>query len=286
MEKFQRNYSLRVQTDVGYLTITPPFTIEFDITRNTLSSANVCQVRIYNLSERNRNAIRFNAYDYNNYKAIELKAGYGTNLYTVFKGNISEAWSIREGTNFITQIECYDGGFAFANGKFEGGAGQFPAGTPTNAALSSMAAQLPNTSVGTIGSYPGVLARGNSYTGSITEALTQASGGGFFIDNEKVNIIGTNEYIPSLGSTLIINSATGLLGTPVRERNIMHFEMLFEPALMVGEKISLQSSTASNYNGEYKVTAVKHRGMISEAVCGAVITTGEFFYDKLTPALF
>ena len=51
MNKFGRNYLLTVQDDVGVLlsTVTLPITIEFDITRNTLASANVCQIRLYNL---------------------------------------------------------------------------------------------------------------------------------------------------------------------------------------------------------------------------------------------
>lgn len=38
--------------------------------------------------------------------------------------------------------------------------------------------------------------------------------------------------------------------------------------------------TEAAFNNTYKVTGVKHRGMISEAVCGSVITTGEFLRFK------
>ena len=50
MDKFGRNYLLTVQLqDLSPLVIEPPFTLEFDITQNILTSANVCQFRIYNL---------------------------------------------------------------------------------------------------------------------------------------------------------------------------------------------------------------------------------------------
>lgn len=278
MDKFGRNYKLQVQTQSGsILTVTLPFTIEFDITRNTLTSANVCQIRIYNLSLNNRNQIRFNVSDYGQFRSILLEAGYGDNLVKIFTGNISEAWSVREGTNFITQIECYDGGFAFNNGVTNT---QFPAGTPQQEVIRNLASSLPNVEVGAIGSYPGTLTRGNSYSGSTTEILRELTGGGFFIDGGKANALSTDEYIIN-GAPLVINSQSGLLGTPVLERTIVRFDMIFEPALNVGEKIILNSSTEANFNGEYKCTAVKHRGVISEAVCGSVITTGEFFYTKL-----
>ncbi len=278
MDKFGRNYTLLVQTQNGStLTISLPFTIEFDITRNTLTSANVCQVRVYNLSLLNRNQIRFNSADYGTYRAIELRAGYGSNPPIIFKGNISQAWSVREGVNFITQIECYDGGFAFINGTTET---QFPSGTETQTVIETLAGSLPNVALGAIGSYPGSLSRGNSYSGNTADILAQQTGGGFFVDNEKANALGTNEYIDNLPS-FTIGSQSGLLGTPVLEQTIVRFDMIFEPALNAGQKIKLDSITEANFNGDYKVTGVKHRGMISEAVCGAVITTGEFFYSKL-----
>lgn len=284
MDKFGRNYELYIQTQAGdVLVVKLPFTIEFDITRNTLTSANVCQIRIYNLSLINRNQIRFNVSNYGQFRSVLLRAGYGTNLATIFSGNISQAWSVREGVNFITQIECYDGGFAFVNGVTNQ---QFPAGVPQETVIRSLASSLPNVKMGAIGSYPGVLSRGNTYSGNTANILSELTGGGFFVDNGKANALGTNEYIADVGSIGIINSKSGLLGTPVLEQTIVRFDMLFEPSLNAGQKIFLDSLTESNFNGQYKVTAVKHRGMISGSVAGSVITTGEFFYTKLLTAAF
>lgn len=279
MDKFGRNYILEVQKQDGsILTVQPPFTIEFDITRNTLSSANTASIRVYNLSENNRNQIRFNISDYGTFRSVSLRAGYGTNLPQVFTGNISQAWSVREGTNMITQIECFDGGFAFANGKTQT---QFTAGTDQATVIRTIASDMPHLSVGAIGSFPGAIGRGNSYSGGTADLLRELTGGGFFVDLGKVNALGDNEYIDDGSPTLVINSQSGLLGTPVLEQTIVRFEMLFEPTLNVARKIQLQSVTESNYNGFYKVTAVKHRGMISESVCGELVTEGEFFYSKI-----
>lgn len=284
MDKFGRNYILEVGTDDGEtLTITLPFSLEMDITRNTLTSANVCQLRIYNLSLKNRNQIRFNSSDYGKFRAIKLRAGYGQNLPEVFSGNISQAWSVREGTNFITQIECYDGGFAFTNGKTNMA---FPAGTPQKEVLTTLAGTLPNVKLGTVGDYPGTLARGNSYSGNTAEILGELSGGGFFVDQGKANILGSNEYIAGAGGTTLISSQSGLLGTPVLEQTIVRFDMIFEPGLNVGRKIKLDSITGMNFNGDYKITGVKHRGMISDSVGGTLITTGQFFYSKLLEAAY
>lgn len=283
MLKFGRNYKCSIQTQDGNtLEVTLPFTIEFDITRNTLTSANVCQIRLYNLSAQNRNQIFFNSSNVGTNRTVELKAGYGSNLATVFSGNISEAWSLREGTNFITQIECFDGGFAFVNGNNV--SVTFPAGTPFLTVIQTLMGKLPNVTIGAIGNYPGVLLRSNTYSGNAAQLLFEITGGGFFIDNGKAYALGTNEYVPQPGIVTTVSPASGLLGTPQLERTTLRFEMLFEPSLNVGSLVLVQSSTInSNFslNAPYKLTSIKHRGMISGAVSGNATTIGEFFFSKI-----
>lgn len=279
MDKLGRNYSLSIQINDAqdFLEVKPPLTIEFDIQRHTLSSANVCEIKVYNLSPKNRNLIRYNCSNYGQYRSIELKAGYGDNIATIFAGNISQAWSTREGVNVITQIQCYDAGFAFANAQSNR---TFKIGTPFVTVLRDLISDLPNVTLGAIGNFPGILTRGNTYGGSTVEILTKLSGGAFFIDKGKAYILGTNEYAFNINTGGIINYKSGLLGSPILEDTIVRFDMIFEPQLNVGGMIFLDSIVESAFNGNYKVTAVSHKGMISEAICGDAITTGEFFYSK------
>ena len=193
MLKFGRNYLLQIQTQTGQLiTIQPPFTVEFDITRNTLSSANVCSLRIYNLSSPHRNQIRHNYLDTQTFQSIIFQAGYGQNLATAFVGNITQAWSVREGTNFVTTIESFDGGFAFNNAKVNY---SFPAGTTKLSVINSVIGTMPFVTAGAIGAYPGTLDRGNAVSGNSTNILGDLTGGGFFIDGGKVNCLGNNECV-------------------------------------------------------------------------------------------
>jgi hypothetical protein len=274
MQKFNRNYFLQVGTQGGgTITIQPPFTIEFDITRNTLTSANVCSIRIYNLNKNHRSQIRFNPIDQGDFRPVFLQAGYGSNLATIFAGNITQAWSIREGVNFITTIESFDGGYAFNNGDINM---NFPAGTAMTTVVGGIAGALPNLQPGYIGSFPGSLARGSSYVGNGINILRDLTGGGIFIDNSTINCLGDNECLPANGIS-VIDDSTGLIGTPLLEQTILHFDTIFEPKLVVGQQVQFNSTTESVYNGIYKVTALKHRGMISGAVCGDAITTIEVF---------
>ncbi len=278
MNKFGRNYILTVQTQSdSLLVIQPPFTVEFDITRNTLTSANVCSIRVFNLSQNNRNQIRKDVMDYNNFKSVQLQAGYGTNLPIIFSGNITQCWSVREGTNFITAIECFDGGFAFQNAQINT---LIPEGTSQEDMFKTIVGQLPNVSLGAIGNFPGSISRPAALSGNGIDILRDLTGGAFFIDNGKGHVLGNNECLE--GEMLLINSESGLLGTPLLERTTLNFDMIFEPRITVCQAIELQSGTGQNFNGFYKVISIKHRGMVSQAVCGDAITSVGLWYGTGT----
>jgi molybdate-binding protein len=49
--------------------------------------------------------------------------------------------------------------------------------------------------------------------------------------------------------------------------------MIFEPRVICGQFVTLESSTDASFNGDYKITSVKHRGVISPVVSGDAITT-------------
>jgi len=273
VDKYNRRYQLAIQTQDGStLVIEPPFTMEFDITRNILTSANVCQIRVLNLNKRNRNQIRFDISNYGELRGIVLKAGYGENLPIIFAGNISQAWSVREGTNFVSQIECFDGGYALANGTYNQ---EFIAGTPQMTVINSMVASLPGVTPGVVRNVSGEIQRGNAYSGNTADLLNQLVPNQFFIDNQKANILGDSECIQ--GDIANISSDAGLLGTPIREQAIIHFDMVFEPRLKIGQLLNLSSVTDDSFNGSYKVISIKHRGIISEVVSGDAVTSVGLF---------
>lgn len=294
MRKYGRNYALYIQenettlasesntfnTSVlnefvsGFLLIEPPFTIEFDVQRDLYSASNFASIRIYNLSKKNRNLIFKPQYDWGSLKQIQLQAGYGDNLAMIFNGDIQEAWSIREGVNFITQAQCFGNGFAYVNAQTNQ---SIVAATPNQSVLESIMADLPGVKVGKIGNYPGTLANARSFSGSTIKLLRELSGGGFFIDNGVANCLNFNETLT--GPIDTIDSDSGLLGTPLIEGGVyVVVNMLFEPQVVMGQSIKLNSTTfnylpGTNSNTVYKVVGIQHKGTISPTVCGEAITT-------------
>lgn len=267
MAKFGRNYELRVEVADGFVTVQPPFTIDLDITRNDLASANYSTIRVFNLAENRRSQIRKAPND-GIIRAVQLKAGYGENLPIIFNGYIYEAWSQREGVDFITTIQSFDGGEAYFQDPVNL---QFPAGTAQRTIIDTLVKQLPGVQPGSVGSYPGNISRGNSYSGNATDLLREVTGGGFFIDNNKAHCLSDSEAIA--GDVTVITAESGLLGTPLLQFPKIVIDMIFEPKIIVGQRIFLDSSTASSFNGFYKVVSVHHKAMISPVVCGDAVTS-------------
>lgn len=281
MDKYNRNYQLLVgKKDGTTLQVNLPFTVEFDIHRNSFSSANVAQIRIYNLSPDNRAQIRKDQFDTLDLRQISLKAGYGDQLSLAFQGNISQAWSVREGVNMITQIESFDGGFAYINAVTDT---QFVKDIPQKSIITALVKNLPGgVTKGAIGNWDGKISRGNTYSGKTTDILAELTGKGFFVDNMKANALLPTECLVS--DIPLINAQTGLLGTPVREQTYVQVEMLFEPSLKVGQLIQLESQELSgNFNGRYKVISIVHRGVISAAVCGSATSSIGLLPGTFTP---
>lgn len=274
MDKYGRNYELIIQdrTGITLATVQYPLTLEFDILRNTFSSANDAQIRIFNLNEISRGIIRQDMYDFDNRKLIFLYAGYGDNLPLIFSGTTTQAWSVREGTDWVTTMECFDMGFGFINSRFNN---TYPSGTQQKTIITDMVNSLSQFGIqkGAIGSYPGAIQMGNTYTGSPVDLLReQMTNGGFCVDNGKAHCLNDNEAIA--GEPLVLNAQSGLLGTPLRELQYLNVDILFEPRLFLYQLVRLESQDElADFNKLYKVKSVAHKGMISGSVCGEAKTS-------------
>ena len=273
-DRFGRNYSLTVQYGEGQnVVIALPFTLEFDVNRNDYSSSNVSSLRVYGLAPDTRNKLRkdlqggLGAVT----KRMILRAGYGSNLVEILNANMKQGFSYREGNTFITEMDAYDAGGAFANSQTSR---EWIAGTDQKQILSDIISDLKpwGISEGQISNaFGGAIPTGNSYSGVTCDLLKQLTNGNFFIDNGKAHCLAEGDCIQGVLTT--INADTGLLGTPRRFQSVMDFDILFEPRLLIGQFLNLVSSTGDGFNGTHKVIKIHHKGTISDAICGDAITS-------------
>lgn len=277
MVKFGLSYFMEIQASDGRIVeIRPPYTLNFAIKRNAFGSANTAVFTLINLSEPTRNLLYKDIFQTSQYRFIRLRAGYGDNLPVIFQGNIKEAKSYRTGgsVDFTTEIEAFDYGFAMQNASSsftlaEGSTRQQTIETLANDVVKS----VPDGSlgIGKIGSFSGDYPRGRSVAGSSWEALRSETQNSAFIDNGLLYCLNDEEAI--VGDVPVLDSRTGLLGSPKKADSLLEVEMIFEPALKVGQAVEIDSRTISQWNGKYKVWGVDHSGTISGAVSGKCKTT-------------
>jgi hypothetical protein len=293
MEKFNRIYSLKVEVDNGVNTsplrpefsanknveITLPYTVEFQISRRSLTSAQTGTFRVYNLGADVRSAIQKDVFQFTQLRAIQFRAGYdspnGKFAPIVFNGTVLTAYSWREGENWITEIEAFDGGYQMANANNV--SLTLSPGAAASSVITQLAQQLPNlTGTPIVGSFPSTNLRGEVLFGNAWSLIVQKSNGLATIDNGQVKALNYNEVIQ--GEIPLISSETGLLGSPKRTTSTLEFDMIFEPRLTVGQIVRLESSTNRQFSRNWKVLGFDHQGTISPAVGGDCLTSVRLWF--------
>jgi len=293
MRKFNRVYSLSVEVGQGVVTsenrrnpssarnveITLPYTVEFEIERRTLTSAQRGTFRVYNLGADVRAAIQKDVFDYTDFRAIQFRAGYqspeGWFRPLVFNGSVLTCYSYRKDKDWITEIEAFDGGWQMANANSI--SQSVAAGTSAASTITQLARQIANLS-GTpiVGSFPTTNLRGEALFGNAWTLIVQKSNGLAFIDNGQVKALNYNEVFK--GPIPVISAETGLLGSPKRTTSSLEFDMIFEPRLTVGQLVEVKSVANPQFNRPWKVLGFTHHGTISPAVAGDCLTSVRLWF--------
>lgn len=250
-----------------------PFTLVMNIRREIMSTINSATFQIYNLSQDIRNQVYRDKYSWWGLKRVTLKAGYASQgpLPVVFDGNAYSITSYRaQGTtNYITEIEAYDWDFPVRSALTSQ---SYDKPVKTQQIIDQLIKDIINMGTsehhmnrGYIRQFEGEQ-RGTVISGKSWERLTTETKNLCFIDNGNIHVLADNEYIP--GSELVVNAESGLLGAPKRSETSVLAEILFEPSLIMGQKVTLSTISQNKFNGDYKVYGINHTGIISDAVSG------------------
>lgn len=288
--KFKRQFLMYVEKTWKadeYIEIATPMTVEFSIQRNTLASENTATFTIYNLSENNRDDIHKVSYEDVRPK-ISFFAGYeemdGGALPRCFKGVVRKCFSQRNGSNWITVIEAYDGTWITSQYQVKM---SLAAGTPLKAAIMKVGKELGGIENVIIGkAFSEAQKRPLALMGNPHDILMELTRDSFYIDSSNLYVLDEGEYLQ--GDLTIINSDNGLINTPIYEDMRVEVDMIFEPRIIPSQLITLEADMQDDFNGDYKVVGFHHRGIISDSMSGDCITTitmmdlldGELIFSK------
>lgn len=258
------------------LVVEYPLTADLAVSRSVYSQVNTAFVNIYGLAQLTREKLYKDRYDTIKYIEMEIYAGYEDFDARIFNGTVKECQSYKEsgGTEFITEIEAWDGGLAVERGNDNN---SFAAGTNYPTVLETLCQNMPNIQIGAISpDYEEKTLLRPHFAGNKTyDDLSDLVGGNIFIDNEYIYFLSDRDVID--GEVSLINIDSGLLGSPRRRDTILTLDLIFEPRITVGQQIALESKNLPYLNGVYKVLGVNHEGTISGAKCGSMITTLDLF---------
>lgn len=269
MSKFNRAYKCTIDMGDGEaIIITPPLTINFSINRSTSSSSNNLELKIFNLAKKTRNRIYADRFTKNLYRRITLEIGYGDNLSTVFIGNIFTANSARQGSDIVTSITALDGGFDTYNTRTSK---TYSSGITKKEVVEDLIKEFPNINQGKLGEIDGTFNRPVVVDGNTFGLIKKYTDNRVFIDLEQVNILSDDEVVA--GYIPLINSASGLIGTPQRNDAFLTIQTMLEPSIIMGQIIAIESSVQPIFDGQYKVLGLTHSGTISESIGGTCRST-------------
>lgn len=289
--KFGRTYKMTIEGQY-FKNWTPSFptTLVFDVQRDTFASANKGTFTLYNLELSARRDIYFDRFVNDQRLKIKLQAGYVGSpvLPTIFSGDIRVAWTQRQGPNWVTHIEAFDGGFAFYNAQ--AGDLSLPAGYTMQTAAQALIAKMAPYGV-TLGKVSDIKlpnSRGINFTGSAWNALKGLvpGDGQMFVDSGVCNILNPQDFLAT-PTVPIISSTTGLIGTPRKQGNLTSCTLIFDPQYIVGQLANLQSLESWMNNPRLKVMGLHHYGKISAVEGGDLFTDLSLFSgyqnSQLTP---
>lgn len=278
--KFGRTYNVVVQGRSRTWTFGYPITCNMRVSTDGTPTCNKAHFYFFNLPENMRNDITRDTFDNDlTIRSIIFAAGYtsDTQLPVLFAGSLFWAFSYRKGADWITEMECFDGGEAIQNGSIEA---TFSKDADSRQILRALVLAMPNVNPGSISTnvFKGERTRGLAISGNPWDELIRRilpENAQAFISNGVVHVIAQNEYLPLHGALGELSADTGMIGSPRRSDIMTTITLVFEPRMKIGQKVSVISSEP--YAGDGKVMKIFHAGMISPSNCGELTTMVTLF---------
>ena len=269
-DRFLRDYRLTIGIGAQAVTILPPFRIRFSVDKSDKSDLNKATIKVDGLNpDKRRRLVRDpdekpekdkdgkdkpTSNSNKGYFPVLLEIGYQGKLETIFRGSIDEAGSTRENDGqYVTTISAMDGGEDFLRGFVSTSV------TSKAAAVDAVLGTMPNTKKGKIGAQ-GAITRPKILVGNSMATIQEMLDPGqrWFIDDERLNILGGNEVVS--GYVPVVSAETGLINTPEADKKEVTITTFLNPSIKVGGLYQLISATAPHRNGVYKCTLITYSG--------------------------
>ncbi|MFA5385864.1 MAG: hypothetical protein WC364_14620 [Eubacteriales bacterium] len=253
-----------------------PLTMTFVVKRFVMPALATAKITVLNVGKARRDSLYRDPWQsmVSPMPPIKIAAGYGEgNLPYLFIGNVKSCCSYRRpgSTDYATEFECFG---ASDTVQAAVTSRNMRAGESKNNTILSLISELTKAdsaiTKGAIHSYDTTYSRGIPLFGETWELLKRETDNKCFIDNNTVHVLEEGDCFA--GVVTEISAESGLKSTPIKHNHMVQVEMVFEPGLVLGQAIRLNSKSYSFFNGDYKIYGIEHSGTISDSQGGECST--------------
>jgi len=231
--------------------------VQFKIEKSLEKTPNKATITITNCSLTTRQFLQAKPL------VVKLEAGYGDDLRVIFQGDVRYSFSTVSEADWETQIECHEGGRAYANARVSR---TYPKGTNVVTALRDAAASMGLDLPPDVANAPDLqtqFATGRTIHGKTHEELTrllQPYGYHWSFQSGKMQIV--KDQDSATGSALLISQSQGMIESPeftspekAGKPSELKFKTLLYPEIIPGVSIDLESQFISGF---FRVNKAEH----------------------------
>jgi hypothetical protein len=234
--------------------------VAFEITKSlSAKTPNSAEMRIWNLNAEHRKRLQELETVY-----VSLEAGYVGGTSLLFRGDLRDVISTREGTDWVTTITSDSGRRARKRRILKSFAPGATVENVLNAAAKAMGVRLGNTAAKTVsakiqGTQASKFFNGYALAGAIEgelDRLARSCGLEWSIQDDELQFLDQGMPLQELGIEL--SPDTGLIGSPEPgNKAITEARCLMIPDLFPGRRIRI---TSEHVTGIYRAETTKHVG--------------------------
>lgn len=234
--QYKRVYDLTIIPPDGEARVIKGLRINFEITKSILSFPNLCKLTIYNPNEDTRSSLQ------KKFTKIILNVGYEGDVRLLFKGEVRNVSQTKNGVDRLVSFYAGDGEKDWQNATFNK---TFTENVSMNSAIEEVLKTFKDLTIGTLEGLPKTAdkLRGQSLSGSSKDIMDQyASEYGFDWSIQDGEIIVTPIESPIQNDeAVLVNAATGMLGSPTVTEIGADVTTLLNPRLLPNRAFKIES---------------------------------------------
>lgn len=235
--QFDRVYELFITpSGGGEARVIRSLRIKFEITKSVLSFPNLAKIQIYNANSETLSLLQ------KKFTKISLNAGYFGGMKLLFKGEIRNVFQSRTGVDRIITVYAGDGERDWQNATFNR---TFSENISISSAVKEVIKTFEGLTTGVVEGLPEIAdkLRGQTLSGSskdIMDNFAEEYGFNWNIQNGELIVTPVEEPIRD-DQAVLINAATGMIGSPTMTEIGADVTTLLNPELLPNRAFKIES---------------------------------------------